>query len=306
MNPRLLLWPRCAFTGLRTRSHRVMTATALLAQILERALSPAAWQWAQESAQMLQSDAQERVLFMRFSAAIRHSGKSELDLDKDIRIESLPGWQPKLWRLDHALRNYLLLQMPLADAESWRKLLDRMFQAADLGEAEALYLVLPLLPHPQAHVARTSEGLRSNVKSHFEAVAHYSPLPAAQFDEQAWNQMVLKALFIESQLDPMVGLNERSNPQLTHMLCDYAHERWAASRAISPELWRCVARCPDAAAIADLMRVLEQGTEREQAAAALSIVDGAQPAALALLDAYPELHKQVTQGLCWADILANP
>ena len=306
MNPRLLLCPRCAFTGLRTRSHRVMTATALLAQILERALSPTAWQWAQESAQMLQSDAQERILFLRFSAAIRHSGKSELNLGSEIGIESLPGWQPKLWRLDHVLRNYLLLQMPHGDAATWRQLLDRMFQAADLGEAEALYLALPLLPHAEAHVQRAAEGLRSNVKSHFEAVAHYSPLPAAHFDQQAWNQMVLKALFIESPLDPIVGLDDRCNHQLTRMLCDYAHERWAASRAISPELWRCVARCPDADAITDLKRVLEQGSEGEQAAAALSITQGAIPEALALLDAYPELHKQVTQGLCWADILANP
>lgn len=303
MNPAPVEGLACPFTALRTRSHSGMSATVFLAQVLEQSLSPSAWQWAQESAQLIKEQAQERTLFMRFSAAVRHSGKSALDLDD---WPTFDGWQARHWRLDHVLRNFLLLQMPHADATTWRTLLDRMFQAADLSEAEALYLALPLLPHPEAHIQRAAEGLRSNVKSHFEAVAHYSPLPAAHFDQQAWNQMVLKALFIESPLDPIIGLDDRCNPLLTRMLCDYAHERWAASRAISPELWRCVARCPDAAAIADLKRVLEQGNEREQVAAALSIKHGAVPEALALLDTHPDLHKQVTQGLCWADILANP
>ena len=74
----------------------------------------------------------------------------------------------------------------------------------------------------------------------FEAVAHRNPYPAEHFAEPAWNQLVLKALFVGSPLDPIVGLDARRNPTLARMLCDYAHERWAASRPVSPELWRCV------------------------------------------------------------------
>lgn len=52
--------------------------------------------------------------------------------------------------------------------------------------------------------------------------------------------MVLKALFIDTTLHPIVGPDERANSKLATLLCDYAHERWAAGRAVTPELWRCV------------------------------------------------------------------
>ena len=45
--------------------------------------------------------------------------------------------------------------------------------------------------------------------------------------------MVLKALFVESTLHPIQGLDARANEALAHMLCDYAHERWAAGRPVS-------------------------------------------------------------------------
>ena len=93
----------------------------------------------------------------------------------------------------------------------------------------------------------------------FEAVAHRSPYPKEQFAENRWNHMVLKALFVGSALHPIQGLEERANPTLARMLCDYAHERWAAGRPVSPELWRCVGPHADAEALADLQRVLATG-----------------------------------------------
>ncbi len=105
----------------------------------------------------------------------------------------------------------------------------------------------------------------------FEAVAHRNPYPKEQFGENAWNHMVLKALFIGSRLDPIQGLDARANPALMRMLCDYAHERWAASRPVTPELWRCVGPFADRAALADLERVLTTGNPLERQAAALAL-----------------------------------
>ena len=68
----------------------------------------------------------------------------------------------------------------------------------------------------------------------FEAVAHRSPYPREQFAENRWNHMVLKALFVGSALHPIQGLEERANPALARMLCDYAHERWAAGGRSAP------------------------------------------------------------------------
>ena len=55
------------------------------------------------------------------------------------------------------------------------------------------------------------------------------------------------------------------------MLCDYAHERWAAGRGVSPELWRPVGPAADDRAIEDLSRVLRDGHEPERQAAVLAL-----------------------------------
>ena len=59
----------------------------------------------------------------------------------------------------------------------------------------------------------------------FNAIALRNPYPAEQFDELAWNQLVLKALFVGSPLYPIQGLDRRANPTLALILRDYAHER---------------------------------------------------------------------------------
>ncbi len=91
-----------------------------------------------------------------------------------------------------------------------------------------------MYPDPPRHALRAAEGVRSNMRTVFEAVAHRNPYAAEQFAESAWNQMVLKALFVGSRLDLVVGLDRRRNEALARMLCDYAHERWAASRVVEP------------------------------------------------------------------------
>ena len=45
--------------------------------------------------------------------------------------------------------------------------------------------------------------------------------------------MVVKALFIGSPLRPSWA-RRAPNPDLAKMLIDYAHERWAAGRPVSP------------------------------------------------------------------------
>jgi hypothetical protein len=75
----------------------------------------------------------------------------------------------------------------------------------------------------------------------FNAVALYNPYPAEYLDDLAWNQMILKALFVGTPLYPIYGLKRRNNPQLSKMLLDYARERLAAKRTVNPELWKLAA-----------------------------------------------------------------
>ncbi len=72
----------------------------------------------------------------------------------------------------------LILSFPQENGDRYVATLDKIFGAADLGEAIALYQSLPLLPHPEKFKLRTAEGIRSNMTSVFNAVALNNPYPA--------------------------------------------------------------------------------------------------------------------------------
>ncbi|MHC4960340.1 MAG: EboA domain-containing protein [Planctomycetota bacterium] len=242
------------------------TPAELLRAWLQARLAPDAFAWLEQCRTAVSGGAPERQFFMNVSATSRHTGTAPLDLTDAERAQAeaaRPGWRPGAWTCDQAGRTLLVLSLPGAPVAT----LDRLFECADLGELIALYQALPVLPEPKAHVARCAEGVRTNMTDVFRAVAHSNPYPKEHLPEAAWNQMVLKSLFIGVELAPIDGLDERANVALMRMLCDYAHERWAAGRDVSPELWRCVGPFADDAAKKDLERVLATGNEDEKAAA---------------------------------------
>lgn len=221
--------------------------------------------------------------FLAFSTASRKFGRVSLALsavERGLSEEARSGWQPGAWTIDQAARTRLLLALPADDRVLYRSVLDRLFEDAEHGELVALYQALPLLPHPSDHRARAAEGIRSNMKTVFEAVALRNPYPAEMLDEAAWNQLVLKCLFVGSTLLFVEGLDSRANPPLAQMLSDYAHERWAAGRAVPPELWRSVGPVAGEALLADLERVLATGTEVERASVSLAARHNPNTAAL--------------------------
>jgi hypothetical protein len=172
----------------------------------------------------------------------------------------------------------------------------QLCRTADVAEAIAFYRGLPLYPDPGRLEAQAAEGTRTNMRAVFEAVAHRNPYPREQFSENRWNHMVLKALFVGSTLHPIQGLDERANPTLARMLCDYAHERWAAGRPVSPELWRCVGPHADDEALTDLQRVLASGSATERKAAALALAACPDPKARELLASAPQLDTAIERG----------
>ncbi len=278
----------------------------LLQAWLTRQLPDAPAQWLEEKLAELQASPSDRTLFMAISLVPRKVGKDDLDLSDDdlaAATHARAGWKPVGWSVDQAVRLLLLLSAAGSD-EQFAYRLEQLCTTADVGELVTFYRGLPLYPGQPQYVRRAAEGVRTNMKAVFEAVAHNNPYPAEQLDDGAWNQMVLKALFIGSRLHPIVGLDHRGNPVLMRMLCDYAHERWAAGRDVSPELWRCVGPHADEAALTDLERVLGQGLEREREAAVLALSTSTNPRAEALLRAAPELAARAERGeLSWDMLL---
>lgn len=283
------------------------TIINLLSNWLERQVAKSGLEWLQQQQQKLASSSYKRVFFTSFSAVPRYTGKQQLQLSEaDIQEAQTkcPGWLPQFWRVDQAARSLLALTLfQVQDNSEAFKTLEQVFGAADVEELVALYQMLPLFPNPEQYRLRAAEGIRSNITVVFEAVALRNPYPVKYFDRLAWNQMVLKALFVDSPLDLIQGLDERTNPDLSKMLADYARERWAAHRSVSPELWRAMGAYADETIIADWEGVLAQGKPIERKAIALACAKCSHPQAQKLLASYPKLQESIDSGnLTWANI----
>jgi hypothetical protein len=256
--------------------------------------------WVEERLAALQAGAPERDLHIFLGLAPRRLGKADLDLTSQERTAAdaaCPGWSLEGWSIDGAAR--VLALVLYKGGRPFAETFKDLRRTADTAELIALYRGLPLYPDPEALHFEIGEGLRSNMKPVFEAIAHRNPFPRDHFDEHRWNHMVLKALFIGSRLAPIVGLDERANPELAQILREYAHERWSAGRSVSPELWRCVGPfASDDEALADLERALSDGGASANAAA-LALSTASHPAARDLLSGRSEGEAIAAGRLDW-------
>jgi len=209
--------------------------------------------------------------------------------------EARSGWRPMGWSVDQTARLVIMLAATPEGPEFARRL-EQLCITADVRESIAFYQGLPLYPEGERYVARAGEGLRTNMKAVFEAVAHDNPYPVENFGENAWNQMVLKAIFIGSKLDPIQGLDSRRNRDLATTLIDYAHERQAASRTIMPELWRMVGPFADDELIDELSWPLGRELMVERQAAALALFDSPHEKAAEMLNSVPEIKSDIEAG----------
>ncbi|MCC9605331.1 EboA domain-containing protein [Blastopirellula sp. JC732] len=279
----------------------------MLRSWLETAADDAALAWLDDRIAKVESG-DESALYLGFGLAPRKVGKLPLELSSlqlDLAREARSGWNPSTWNIGQAARTLLLLAIPSDDPGPYFARLEKLFNAAELQESVALFQALPILPHPELLVDRAVDGLRTNVKFIFSAIAHNNPFPEEYFSEAAWNQMVLKALFIGAELDPMIGIDRRVNPTLAEMLIDYAHERRAAKRPIPVELWRMVGPFADETALEDMTAILADGTELEKQAIALALAASATDEADEILRTQPQLAAQIDQGkITWSGICA--
>lgn len=147
------------------------------------------------------------------------------------------------------------------------------------------------------------ESLRTNINPVFEAISMNNPYPATFFNVQQWNQMYLKAAFMQLELQNIIGVEDRANPELARIISDYAHERWAASRKIDPMIWKPVTKYMNAATIEDMKVLLSSDDPIENKAGALCCYYSEQKEAITMLSDHPELVKEIEEGsLAWNNI----
>jgi hypothetical protein len=270
----------------------------LLVSWIERVAHAQAFSWFRESLDLVAAAENRAALPRALALAPRRLGKADLPLDgEDFRAanEVRTSFDPTGLTVDQAARIALLLAS-YREGSSFARMLEALCRTADIGELVSFYRGLVLFLPSDDLTRRAREGARSGIKPVFEAVAHRNPYPRECFDQHTWNQMVLKALFIGSELNLIQGLDERANADLSVMLIDYAHERWAAQRPVSIELWRALGPYVDDRATTALQRLLQSGDPRDRAAAVLALSTADHPHARSLLASDPDTYRAVKAG----------
>ena len=269
-----------------------------LQRILNPSLPAQGQDWLQQQLANLKS---EKDFYLAFSRAPRFTGRELLKLtSEDItEAESLrTGFNPQHWTTDQAARTLLVLAIPHNSPEEYVTILNKVFSTADLSELATLYSALPLLPYPEMHMKRAAEGVRTTMTQVFDAIALNNPYPHDYLPEEAWNQMVLKSIFNVRPLYQIYGLDNRRNEALANIAIDYAHERWAAGRTLTPELWRLVGPFLTSATVKDVERLLQSPEKIQKEAAVLALSESSLPVAKVLLETNPEISRNL-ENLNW-------
>jgi hypothetical protein len=116
------------------------------------------------------------------------------------------------------------------------EIVEELFRTGDLDERWAVVRTLCRLEAPERFAAVAIEAVRSNAVSMLEAVACDTPYPARHFSAAAFNQMVVKCLFVGLPLGRVVGLVDRVTPALEAMVAGYARELTHAGRALPDDV----------------------------------------------------------------------
>lgn len=218
--------------------------------------------WLHERVQRLKGTPVDRDLYITLGLIPRKLSRAELKLDPkeitDAQQACGRSWTPANWTMDTAARCLVICTLQQEHPDDFPALFAELCKTAELQESMAFYRCTSVLPQSPALDNLIGAGLRTHIRTIFEAIAHHNPYPQQHFDENRWNHMVLKALFIDSTLWPIQGIDERANAELAVILCDYAHERWAARRPVTPELWRCVGPFAHGTMLDDLYSALNE------------------------------------------------
>jgi hypothetical protein len=233
-------------TGASTTAHGASGPAAsavldFLRGVLSRNLAPEAMSWLEGEIDRQRDAVDERRLGISLGLVGRKIGRTDLALGSDdvTTAQRLRArWRPDTWGADEAARIAILLAAYHNDDPDFAARVDRLCTTADATEHVACLKGFAVFPAARELHDRAREGVRSSARPIFEAIATNNPYPFDYFDDAAWNQMVVKCVFVECPIESIVGLEERRNPELVQMLRDFISERHAAGRSLPDAVHR--------------------------------------------------------------------
>jgi hypothetical protein len=216
-----------------------MTEVATFADVLRgplsRVLAPEALQWLNAEIDRQRAAVDERRLTIALGLTGRKIARVELapTPDEIAAAQNLRAdWRPGLWSADEAARILILMASHAGDDQAFAARVDRLCTTAEVTEYIAYLKGFAIFPAPKLLYARAREGVRSAMTPVFAAIVCHNPYPFDYFDDDAWNQMVVKCVFNGVPIETIAGLHERRNPEVVQMLRDLVAERQAASRPL--------------------------------------------------------------------------
>jgi hypothetical protein len=213
-----------------------MSACAdFLSAALARVLAPGARDWLNAEIERQRAAPDERRLAIALGLTGRKIGRAQLALTDDETATARglrAGWQPELWAVDEAARVLILIATHHGDDPAFAARVDKLCTTAEVTEYIAYLKGFAIFPAAKQLYGRAREGVRSAITPVFAAIACHNPYPFDHFDADAWNQMIVKAVFSGTPIETIFGLQERRNPEVVQMMRDLIAERRAAGRPL--------------------------------------------------------------------------
>ncbi|MFT4831061.1 MAG: hypothetical protein ACI815_000700 [Psychroserpens sp.] len=274
-----------------------------LVKVLHHHMDANILQWMEEKIDAISSNRSSKDLYLTYSlmaAKINTVEAVNMPFGTNNVIQYLKAQNANLLQIG---RVYLLIRVLEADEEFFFKKVENIIQVSDTGELVTFLKFLILMPNSGNYKNVAVEALRTNIATIFDAISLKNPYPSMFFNDQQWNQMYLKAAFMERDLSLIMDIDNRANKDLARIISDYAHERWAASRKVDPYFWRPVGKFLNEALLDDMKRLLQSGNEKENMVAALTCSISENPQAKELLDNCPDMKSKIESGLIsWNNI----
>lgn len=212
------------------------SASAALSAVVRAYLEADAASWWAQTLAAQDDPPDENRLRLAFARAGRKLGDGVVEPSPQLQHRMLGGVRPT-WTLRDYGRAALLLQaLATLPGDAHLPLVDRMFRRGEMGEQQSLLRILPVLPDPGRFSVVAAEATRSNAEDVFAALACDNPYPADHLPDLAFDQMVMKAIFVGLPVSRIERLGERVTAELVRMARDYASERQAAGRPVPEDV----------------------------------------------------------------------
>lgn len=198
----------------------------MLSSVLWQQLSDEAADWLKSSLYRLAPDQSNSVTicenYLRYSAMAKRKLGSTL-------LKHLP--ENSSWQTDEVGRLLLLSQLlQVLPGEDRFELVKAVYKNADEYEQIAIVKGLEVTDETGQLTDLAISAGRTNDTKLFSAIALHNAYPARFYQERAFNQLVLKALFLDLDINQIIGLKQRQNRKLSALAIDLVNERLLAGR----------------------------------------------------------------------------